>query len=123
MFSVWSLHVLCVEFACSLCGVRMFSVWSLHVLCVEFLSVPVRPLSLYSGNFLPQTKNMQDKLIGDCKLAVGVNGCLSLYYISALLLTGDLSWVYLSMSRPVSAEIGSSSPATLWSSAPQTLSR
>ncbi len=53
------------------------SVWSLHVLLV-----PAWVFSMYSG-FLPQSKDMQVRLIGNYKLPVGVNvsvsGCLSLY--------------------------------------------
>ncbi len=57
----------CMEFACSLMSVL----------------VP----SGYSG-FVPQSKDMQVGLIGDCKLPVGmnvsVNGCLSLYVSPAV---------------------------------------
>ncbi len=51
------------------------SVWSLHVLLM-----PTWVFSGYSG-FLPQSKHMQVRLIGDSKLPIGVSvsGCPSLY--------------------------------------------
>ena len=56
-------------------GSRGLSVWSLHVLLV-YMWV----LSGYSG-FLPPSKNMHIRLIGDSKLSLGVSvsvcGCLS----------------------------------------------
>ncbi len=66
------------------------SVWSLHVLLV-----PAGVFSGYSG-FLPQSTDMQVRLICDSKLPVGVSvsGCLSLYV------------------GPMPAGIGSSTPTT-----------
>ena len=77
----------------SLCGVRMFS------LC----------MCGFSG-FLPLSKNMLVRLIGESKWTVGsVHGCLSLSL--ALRWIGDLPRVYFT-SRPMVAEIGFITPAT-----------
>jgi len=46
------------------------SVWSLHVLLVY-----AWVLSGYSG-FLLQSKNMHIRLVGDCKLSLGVTVCV-----------------------------------------------
>merc|ERR1712035_185044 len=74
------------------------SVWSLHV-----LPVPAWVLSGYSG-FLPQSKDMHVRLIGDSKLSVGVNvrvnGC------SSLCVGPAINWRL----RPKTAGIGSSTP-------------
>ena len=78
------------------------SVWSLHVLLVY-----AWVLSGYSG-FLPPSKKMHVRLIGDSKLSlrvsVSVHGCLSL---CGPVMDGGPSRVY-SASCPVTAEIGSS---------------
>jgi len=86
------------------------SVWSLHVL-------PVYALVLfgYSG-FLPLSKNMHVRLIGDSKLSLGVSVSVCVFACPvclcvALWWTGDLSRVYPA-SRPMTAGIGSSPLAT-----------
>ncbi len=84
---------------------RGLSVWSLHV-----LPVSAWVLSGYSS-FLPQSKDMQFRLIGDSKLPVGVNvsvnGCLSLYVSPAV------NWRLVQgvpHPHPMLAGIGSSPP-------------
>ena len=82
---------------------RGLSVWSLHVLPVHVWVLSRHP------SFLPQSKNMVIRLIGDSNLPLGVsvNGCLTLYV--ALPSTADQ--VYPA-SRPMTTGIASSTP--LW---------
>ncbi len=80
------------------------SVWSLYVLLMS-VCVP--------SDFLPQSQDMQVRLIGDSKLPVGVNvsvnGCLSLY------VSPVRNWQLVQGEPrpcPMSAGIGSSAPAS-----------
>ena len=89
--------------------------------CVEFVCSPrvcvgsLRVLSGYSGFLPPSKKNMHVRLIDDSKLSLGVsvsvNGCLS-----RLSLCGPvMDWRSVQgdpASRPKTAGIGSSPPAT-----------
>merc|ERR1712035_272647 len=81
------------------------SVRSLHV-----LPVPAWVLSGYSG-FLPQSKDMHVRLIGNSKLSVGVN--VRLNGCSSLCVGPAINWRLVQgvpRLRPKTAGIGSSTP-------------
>lgn len=63
--------------SCSLHGCLMARSFLVRLYCLLVFPVHMLVLPTYSG-FLPQSKDVRVRLIGDSKLIVGMNGCVSL---------------------------------------------
>lgn len=63
--------------SCSLHGCLMARSFLVRLCCLLVFPVRMLVLPAYSG-FLLQSKDVRVRLIGDSKLIVGINGCVSL---------------------------------------------